>query len=67
MRDIGTDLDPTRASRDLGPETDLVVTIETGDGLTAALTAARFDPGSGYGAFAGESAGYSAFELAYEY
>ena len=46
MRDVSLEIDPSGSSRDLGRETDLVVTIEAREGLEFIITAAEFDPGS---------------------
>lgn len=67
MRDVSIELDPSGAHRDLGCETDLVLTIETRHGMELVLTAARFDPGAGYGKSVGKSANYLAIELAYQF
>jgi hypothetical protein len=67
MRDVSIDLDLNGSSRDLGHETDLVVTIEAREGLEVIVTAAEFDPGEAYGAFSGETASFVNFELTYEF
>ena len=67
MRDVSLAIDPSGNSRDLGRETDLVVTIEARDGLEIILTAAEFDPGSAYDGVSGETGNFISFELAYEF
>ena len=67
MRDVSIDIDPSGSSRDLGSETDLVVTIEARDGLEIILTAAEFDAGSAYDGFSNETSNFIKFELAYEF
>ena len=67
MRDVGIDLDPSGLSRDLGNEIDLIVTIETTDGLELILTAAEFNPGKAYGSFADETSNYINLELVFEF
>ncbi len=67
MRDVSIDIDPSGSSRDLGRETDLVVTIEVRDGLEIILTAAEFDAGSAYDGFSDETSNFINFELAYEF
>ena len=67
MRDVSIEIDPSGSSRDLGRETDLVVTIEVREGLEIILTAAEFDPGSAYDGFSGETGNFINFELDYEF
>ena len=67
MRDVSIELDPTGLSRDLGSEIDLVITIETDDGLEFIITAAEFDPGKAYGSSADETSNFINIELAYEF
>jgi len=67
IRDASIELDPTGLSRELGNEIDLVVSIETDDGLEFILTAAEFDPGKAYGGFSDETSTFINIELAYEF
>ncbi|MDH3537530.1 MAG: alginate export family protein [Gammaproteobacteria bacterium] len=67
MRDVSIDLDLTGASRDLGREIDLILTIESRRGLDLVLTAAEFDPGNAYGGFAGTTSNFISIELVYEF
>lgn len=67
MRDVSIELDPTGLSRELGSEIDLVVTIETEDGLEFIITAAEFDPGKAYGSFADETSSFINIELGYKF
>jgi hypothetical protein len=67
MRDVSLEIDPSGSSRDLGRETDLVVTIEARDGLEFIFTAAEFDPGSAYEGLSGETGNFIKFELDYEF
>jgi hypothetical protein len=67
MRDVSIELDLSGTDRDLGSEIDLVVTVTARDGLELRLTAAEFDPGRAYGAYAGEGSSFFHFELAYEF
>ncbi|MDH3218905.1 MAG: alginate export family protein [Gammaproteobacteria bacterium] len=67
MRDVSIELDLSGTDRDLGSEIDLVITVTARDGLELRLTAAEFDPGRAYGAYAGEGSSFFHFELAYEF
>jgi len=67
MRDVSIELDPTGLSRDLGREIDVIVTIETDNGLEFIITAAEFDPGEAYGSAANETSNFINVELAYEF
>ena len=67
MRDVSIQIDPTGESRDLGREIDLVLTIETDNGLELALIAAEFYAGRAYGDFSGETATFFKFEIDYEF
>ena len=67
MRDVSLEIDPSGSSRDLGRETDLVVTIEARDGLEFIFTAAEFDPGSAYEGLSGETGNFIKVELDYEF
>ncbi len=67
MRDVSIENDLTGASRDLGREIDLVLTVDVGDQLEIILTVAEFDPGAAYGELEGETANYINLEFAYEF
>ena len=67
MRDVTIELDPTGESRDLGRETDLILTVDARDGMELILTLAEFDPGKAYGEFSNETSNFIKFELDYEF
>ncbi len=67
MRDVSIENDLTGASRDLGHEIDLILTIDKDDRLDIVLTAAEFEPGSAYGALEGETASYFNIEIGWEF
>ncbi len=67
MRNVSIEIDPSGNSRDLGRETDLVVTIEARGGLEIILTAAEFDPGSAYEGFSDEIGTFTKIEFVYEF
>ena len=67
MRDVAIEFDPDGSSRELGREVDLVLTVETREGLELIITAAEFDPGSAYAANSDETATFVNFEIAYEF
>ena len=67
MRNVSIDIDPSGNSRDLGRETDLVLTIEARDGLEIILTAAEFDAGSAYEDLSGEIGTFTKIEFVYEF
>ncbi len=67
MRDVALEVDPDGASRDLGSELDLVLTITAYEGLELVVTAAEFDAGKAYSVYPDDSASYINFELVYEF
>lgn len=67
MRDVAIEFDPDGSSRELGREVDLVLSVETREGLELIITAAEFDPGSAYAANDDETATFVNFEIAYEF
>ncbi len=67
MRGVSIELDPSGASRELGREINLIVTIEARTGLELIITAAEFDAGKAYGASSRETSNFINFELSYEF
>lgn len=67
MRDVSIEFDLNGSSRDLGREVDMVVTIETREGLELVITAAEFDAGAAYGDRDDETSSFIKFEIAYEF
>lgn len=67
MRNVSIENDTEGSSRDLGREVDLVLTIETADGLELVLTAAEFHAGSAYAGFSDETSSYFDIELIYAF
>lgn len=67
IRDVSIDVDPDGLDRDLGKELDLVLTVETYDGLELILVAGEFEAGEAYGVLEGETSRYLSFELVYEF
>ena len=67
MRDVVIANDTTGSSRNLGTETDLVLTVDARDHLEMILTLAEFRPGSAYGEFSNETSSFIKFELDYEF
>ena len=65
MRDVSIKLNPSGLSRDLGRETDLIVSIEADNGIEFILTVAEFEPGKAYGRAAAETSNYINIKLAY--
>lgn len=67
MRDVTIENDITGASRDLGRETDLVLTIGAREGLEMIVTLAEFKAGRAYGEFSKETSNFIKFELDYSF
>ena len=67
IRETSVDIDPDGVNRDLGRETDLIVTLTPREGLEIILLVAEFDPGKAYGALSGERTSFINLELAYEF
>ncbi len=67
MRDVSIEPDLSGSSRDLGRETDLIVSIEADNGIEFILSVAEFEPGKAYGSSAAETSNYINIELAFEF
>jgi len=67
IADVTIEVDPTGLDSDLGNEIDLIVTIETFEGLELVLIAAQFEAGKAYGTYDGETSNFVSFELEYEF
>lgn len=67
MRDVVVENDTTGISRDLGRETDLVLTLDARDDLEMIVTLAEFNPGRAYGEFANETSNFIKLELDFSF
>ena len=67
MRDVSIDIDPTGENRNLGRETDLVLTLDGRKGLELIVTLAEFRPGAAYAPFTDETSNFIKLEIDYEF